>query len=169
MSSPSLRPLVTAARTSPATIAVRLAERNAAAHEQVGDVGRGDQVVGCGLRHALAVEARAADHAGRRGEAEPQRVDGVEEVLLVLLEVLVVGQRQRVQDAVQRGEVRRRRAAPCARSSSAASGFFFCGMIEQPLVQASDSSTKPNSSLDHSTSSAPRRERCVAQVAAAPR
>src|SRR2546423_14935445 len=42
-------------------------------------------------------------------------------------------------------------------------------MIDEPLVHASGSSTKPNSSEDHSTSSAPRRERCVAQVAAAPR
>ena len=56
-----------------------------------------------------------------------------------------------------------------ARSSSAASGFFFWGMIDEPLVHASGSSTKPNSCEDHSTSSAPRRERCVAQVAAAPR
>ena len=56
-----------------------------------------------------------------------------------------------------------------ARSSSAASGFFFWGMIDEPLVHASGSSTKPNSSVDHRTSSAPRRERCVAHVAAAPR
>ena len=56
-----------------------------------------------------------------------------------------------------------------ARSSSAASGFFFWGMIDEPDVQASGSVTKPNSSLDHSTSSAPRRLRCVAQVAAADR
>ena len=56
-----------------------------------------------------------------------------------------------------------------ARSSSAASGFFFCGMIEEPELQASGSSQKPNSALDHSTSSAPRRERCVEQVAAAAR
>ena len=54
-----------------------------------------------------------------------------------------------------------------ARSSSAASGFFFCGMIDEPDAQASATSQKPNSSLDHSTSSAPRRERWVAQVAAA--
>ena len=32
-----------------------------------------------------------------------------------------------------------------ARSSSAASGFFFWGMIDEPLVQASGRSTKPNS------------------------
>jgi hypothetical protein len=56
-----------------------------------------------------------------------------------------------------------------ARSSSAASGFFFCGMIEEPDAHASETSQKPNSSLDHSTISAPSRDRCVAQVAAADR
>ena len=42
-------------------------------------------------------------------------------------------------------------------------------MIEEPDAQASETSQKPNSSLDHSTISAPSRERCVAQVAAAER
>ena len=56
-----------------------------------------------------------------------------------------------------------------ARSSSAASGFFFCGMIEEPDAHASETSAKPNSLLDHSTISAPRRLRCVAQVEAAAR
>ncbi len=56
-----------------------------------------------------------------------------------------------------------------ARSSSAASGFFFWGMIEEPEAQASETSQKPNSSLDHSTISAPSRDRWVAQVAAAAR
>ena len=55
-----------------------------------------------------------------------------------------------------------------ARSSSAASGFFFCGMIEEPEAKLSSTSQNPNSSLDHSTISAPSRDRCVAQVAAAP-
>ena len=108
-----------------------------------------------------------AQHAGRRLEAELERVDRVEEVLLVLLHVLVVGERQRVHA---------RRAAPprCAatrgafaRSSSAASGFFFCGMMLEPDVNESPSSRNPNSSLDHSTISAPRRERCIAQIDAA--
>ena len=40
-------------------------------------------------------------------------------------------------------------------------------MSEEPDAQASDTSQKPNSSLDHSTSSAPSRDRCIAQVAAA--
>jgi hypothetical protein len=56
-----------------------------------------------------------------------------------------------------------------ARRSSAASGFFFWGMIEEPDAQASDTSQNPNSSLDQSTISAPRRERWVAHVAAAAR
>ena len=56
-----------------------------------------------------------------------------------------------------------------ARSSSAASGFFFCGMIEDPELHASGSSQNPNSLLDHSTSSAPRRDRWVEHVAAAAR
>src|SRR4051812_2835600 len=42
-------------------------------------------------------------------------------------------------------------------------------MIEEPEAQASETSAKPNSSEDHSTSSEPSRERWVAQVAAAAR
>ena len=47
------------------------------------------------------------------------------------------------------------------RISSAMSGFFFCGIIDEPVVYASDSSTKPNSQLDHSTSSSESLERCI--------
>ena len=54
-----------------------------------------------------------------------------------------------------------------ARSSSAASGFFFCGMIDDEEAQSSRTSQNPNSSELHSTISAPSRDRCVAQVAAA--
>src|SRR3712207_9425137 len=42
-------------------------------------------------------------------------------------------------------------------------------MIEEPDAHASLTSAKPNSSEDHRTISAPRRERCVAHVAAAAR
>jgi hypothetical protein len=42
-------------------------------------------------------------------------------------------------------------------------------MIEDPEAHASDTSQNPNSWLDHRTISAPRRERWVAQVAAADR
>jgi hypothetical protein len=56
-----------------------------------------------------------------------------------------------------------------ARRSSAASGFFFCGMIDEPDDHASLSVRNPNSSLAQSTISAPSRERCIAQTDAAPR
>src|SRR4051794_18586672 len=42
-------------------------------------------------------------------------------------------------------------------------------MIDEPEAHASDTSQKPNSCEDHRTISAPRRERWVAQVAAADR
>jgi len=42
-------------------------------------------------------------------------------------------------------------------------------MMLEPDENSSAGSQKPNSSLDHSTISAPSRERCVAQIAAAER
>ena len=54
-----------------------------------------------------------------------------------------------------------------ARTSSAASGFRFCGMIEEPVENRSDSATKPNCADDQITSSSAKRDRCVAEIAAA--
>ena len=45
------------------------------------------------------------------------------------------------------------------RASSAASGFFFCGIIELPVAAPSSSSAKPYSADVHSTSSSPSRDR----------
>ena len=53
-----------------------------------------------------------------------------------------------------------------ARISSAASGFFFCGMIEEPVENRSDSFTKRNWADDQITSSSARRDRCIAQIEA---
>ena len=47
------------------------------------------------------------------------------------------------------------------RMSSAKSGFFFCGMMDEPVENASESVTKPNSALDHRMISSARRERCM--------
>ncbi len=47
------------------------------------------------------------------------------------------------------------------RASSAMSGFFFCGNIDEPVAYASARRRKPNSSVDHSTISSPSRERCT--------
>src|SRR6185503_8787652 len=52
---------------------------------------------------------------------------------------------------------------------SAASGLRFCGMMEEPVVKASDSFTKPKAGVDHCTSSAARRDRCTAQMEQAAR
>ena len=56
-----------------------------------------------------------------------------------------------------------------ARKSSAASGFFFCGMMELPVVHLSDSLTKRNCAEDQITNSSAKRDRCMAQMLAAAR
>ena len=53
-----------------------------------------------------------------------------------------------------------------ARISSAASGFFFCGMIEEPVEKRSDMVTKRNWAEDQITSSSASRDRWTAQIAA---
>src|SRR5436190_1053713 len=53
--------------------------------------------------------------------------------------------------------------------SSATSGFFFCGMIDEPVAKASENSTKPNSAVAQSVRSAASRDRCMAVIAAAAR
>ena len=47
------------------------------------------------------------------------------------------------------------------RTSSAKSGFFFCGMIDEPVLKLSDSVTKANSLVDHRMISSARRDRCM--------
>ena len=54
-----------------------------------------------------------------------------------------------------------------ARTSSAASGLRFCGMIEEPVVKRSDSRTKPNCGVDQITISSAKRDRWTAQRLAA--
>ena len=51
------------------------------------------------------------------------------------------------------------------RASSATSGFFFCGMIEQPVDQASSSCAQPNSREVQRQISSPRRDRCTPIIA----
>src|SRR3989454_2313267 len=52
------------------------------------------------------------------------------------------------------------------RTSSATSGFFFCGMMLDPVACSSASSAKPNSALVHSTRSSANREACTETSAA---
>ena len=57
----------------------------------------------------------------------------------------------------------------CPRTSSAASGLRFCGMIDEPVEKASDSFTKPNCGLAQMISSSASRDRCRLHWAAADR
>ena len=56
-----------------------------------------------------------------------------------------------------------------ARTSSAASGLRFCGMIDEPVVNRSDSRTKPNCGVIQITISSAKRDRCMAVMADAAR
>ena len=47
------------------------------------------------------------------------------------------------------------------RVNSAKSGFFFCGIIDDPVENASESVMNPNSVDDQSMISSHRRERCI--------
>ena len=47
------------------------------------------------------------------------------------------------------------------------SEFFFCGIIEEPVVYASSSSTNWNSHDDHRMISSDRRDRCIISTASA--
>ena len=52
------------------------------------------------------------------------------------------------------------------RTSSGTSGFFFCGMIEEPVQKRSGRSMKSNWALVHSTSSSLIRDRCISRMLA---
>ena len=84
---------------------MRLAERQALAHEVVSQVrGRHVALVG-GLAHALLLERAGGEHARAGHERAEHRVGGVEQRLLVLLEVLVVGERRALHRDEQAREV----------------------------------------------------------------
>ena len=72
------------------------------------------------------------EHPGGRLEAELDRVDRVEQRLLVLLHVLVVGERQRVQRRQERGAGADHARRLCRAAARPTSGFFFCGMMLEP-------------------------------------
>ena len=120
-------------------------------------------------RPACAVGRQVADHAGHGGDAQAQGVDGFEHRLLVLLHVLEIGQRQALHHDQQAARAPITRPV-LARTSSAASGFRFCGMIEEPVVKASVSLDEAElRRRPQITISSARRDRWTAQIAAAAR
>ncbi len=151
--------------------AVRLAERQAErAHQPVREIGGGGVTDRGGGREPRSGSMRhAGDHSGHRRQAKGQAVGGIEHRLLVLLQVLAVGERQALEDDQQRVEVCRSPGRSWPRTSSAASGLRFCGMIELPLENSSAIRTKANCGVDQRTSSSARRDRWTAAIAAAAR
>src|SRR5574337_1593178 len=96
---------------------VRVAEGQALLHQVVGEVGRGRVAAPRGALHGVGLDHDAArahagrgvgfavHHLGEDAQRVAQRVDGVEQRLLVLLVVLVVGQRLALHQRQQRHQV----------------------------------------------------------------
>ena len=85
---------------------MRLAEGEAQfPHQPIGKVRRGGKARGGGLRKDRAVRGHVRDHPGHRGKRQHQRIGGVEDLFLVFLHVLGIGQRQ----PLHHGEQRHRR------------------------------------------------------------
>ena len=94
---------------------VRITERQTSSDQPLGQVSRSG-IGRCSLgRHGLGVERGGGDHAVEGEQRESDRVDGVEQRLLVLLHVLVVGERQSLEGGEETGEVTDESAclAPC--------------------------------------------------------
>ena len=53
------------------------------------------------------------------------------------------------------------------RINSVISGFFFCGIMDEPVEKASSNSTNLNSQEHHSTISSEKRERCTIKMESA--
>jgi len=97
------RPL--AVRDQRADRLVRLAERHTVADEELGDIGREGEAGGrAGGEHRL-VDPHRRDHAAHRGQHHQERVERVEDRLLVLLQVAVVRQGQPLQHREHAGEM----------------------------------------------------------------
>ncbi len=104
-------PLRLAARDEGAHRLVRIAEGHAALGEVVGDVGREREVGDGGRASSFSVKLQCRQHRGVHAQGDEERVDGVEQRLLVLLVVLVVGQRLRLQERERLHEVAEHAAA----------------------------------------------------------
>ena len=76
---------------------VGIAEGNALLGEVVGNVGRRREALACGLEHGVGVEGHLLEHGVEDGNAVEHRLFGVEERLLVLLQILVVGKGERLE------------------------------------------------------------------------
>ncbi len=79
--------------------------RHALAHQPLGNVGGEGEALGGQALQPVGVEDEGRDHAGEGRQQDGEGVDRVEDRLLVLLQVTVVGQRQALEGRQQPGEV----------------------------------------------------------------
>ena len=123
---------------------MRVTERHTILDEPFGDV-RGERESGRRFgRKTVVVEAHGGDHTGEGGQQHLQRIDLVEDRLLVFLQVAVVCQGQGLEDSEEGGQVADEAAGLAAREFGDV-GFFFCGINDEPEVTRSESSTNPAS------------------------
>ena len=141
---------------------VRVAKRRAAAHQVVGQVGRGGEAFAappraCAPRSTpMPVATRSVMIASVSASVSTVSNSGSLSSWLSLL--YVSGCAFISTSSATRWPITR---PLLPRTSSGTSGFFFCGMIELPVQKRSASCTKPKRGLDHSTSSSAKRDRCT--------
>ena len=109
-----------------------LAERQTALGQVIGNIGGGQVPHAALARHGILVDGPSRNHTGHNRQALHERVSGIERALLVLLQVLVISKRQALHGHEQLHQVAIH-APLLPRISSAKSGFFFCGMIDEPV------------------------------------
>ena len=73
---------------------MRFAERRAVFDKPFGQIRRFQRGIRGGRGHVLLVGLQRRQHGGHRGERQFNGVDGVEQPLLVLLQIAIVGQRK---------------------------------------------------------------------------
>ena len=95
-------------------------------------------------RHGLGVERGGGDHAVEGEQRESDRVDGVEQRLLVLLHVLVVGERQSLERREETREVADESTC-LAPGEFGNIGVLLLGIIDDPVENPSSRVTNPNS------------------------
>ena len=113
---------------------MRLAERRALGDKPLGEIGRGRERRVSGRAHAIEVEAGSGEQPAQRGQAEPRSgrtASNSGSLSSCRSRLYASGRPLSVASKPVRLPIRRP-ALP--RSSSATSGFFFCGSIELPVA-----------------------------------
>ena len=71
-----------------------LTERQTTLSQVIGNIGGGKMPHAALARHGILVDGPGRNHSGHNGQALHERVSGIERALLVLLQVLVISERQ---------------------------------------------------------------------------